>query len=72
MNLKPELLSTLTDLGLTAPELELFRDRMLMAVTGLEAQINALDAQIATLESQRDAVAAELAQANVTVAKLAG
>lgn len=70
MNLKPELLTALVTLGVTEPELELLRGRMLSAVTGLQAQLNALDMQIATLQAQRTAVVAELTQANVTVGKL--
>lgn len=70
MNLKPELLSAMSSLGVTEPELDLLRARMLGAVTGLQAQLTALDAQIATLQAQRDAVAQELSQANVTVGKL--
>lgn len=70
MNLKPELLSALTNLGVTETELELLRTRMLSAVTGLEAQLNALGSQISTLSAQRDAVSAELQQANITVGKL--
>lgn len=70
MNLKPELQTTLTNLGVTEPELELLRSRMLSAVTGLEAQLNALDAQINTLSAQRDEVLVELQQASLTVGKL--
>lgn len=70
MNLKPELLAVLQALGVTEVELELLRGRMLGAVTGLQAQLNALDMQITTLQSQRDAVLVELAQANSTVGKL--
>lgn len=70
MNLKPQLLDTMTALGVTEPELDLLRSRMLSAVTGLQAQISALDMQIATLQAQRDAVAAELGRASVTVGKL--
>ena len=57
-------------LGVTERELELLRSRMLGAVTGLQAQITALDTQIATLQAQRDAAAHELAAAQVTVGKL--
>lgn len=70
MELKPELLSTLIDLGVTEAELELLRGRMLSAVTSLEAHLNALTAQIATLSAQRDAVQEELQASMVTVAKL--
>jgi D-serine dehydratase len=70
MNLKPQLLDTMTTLGVTEPELDLLRSRMLGAVTGLQAQLSALDMQIATLQAQRDAVAAELGRASVTVGKL--
>lgn len=70
MNLRPELLETMSVLGVTEPELDLLRSRMLGAVTGLQAQLTALDAQIATLQAQRDAVVTELKQANFTVGKL--
>lgn len=70
MNLKTELINTMTTLGLTEPELALLYDRMMGTVTGLEAQITALDTQIATLTSQRGTIVAELAQAKVTVSKL--
>lgn len=70
MNLKSELLSTLNQLGITETELETLRSRMLSAVTALEAQVNALNSQIATLTFQRDAALAELQQANITVNKL--
>lgn len=70
MNLKPELLSTLVALGVTEEELVLLGDRMLSAVTGLQAQLNALNAQIDTLSAQRDAVVAELARGVATVKKL--
>ena len=70
MNLHPDVLATLVARGLTQAEIELLASRMLSAVTGLQAQLNALDMQIATLQSQRDAVQAELGQANITVGKL--
>lgn len=70
MNLNPELMQTMVNLGVTEPELELLRSRMLSAVTGLQAQLNALDAQIATLTAQREAFYVELQQANITVGKL--
>lgn len=70
MNLKPELLSAMTTLGVTDSELDLLRTRMLSAVSSLDAHLNALDAQIRTLESQRSAIAEELAQATITVSKL--
>ncbi len=70
MNLKPELLSTMAQLGVTEAELDLLRGRMLSAVTSLQAQLNALDAQIATLNAQRDVVVGELSQADVTISKL--
>lgn len=70
MNLRPELLSTMAQLGVTEAELDLLRGRMLSAVTSLQAQLNALDAQIATLNAQRDVLVGELSQANVTISKL--
>lgn len=70
MNLKPELLQAMVSLGVTGPELELLSSRMLSAVTSLQAQLNALDTQLATIQSQRDAASQELAQAQITVSKL--
>ena len=70
MNLKPELLATLTGLGVTGTELDTLKARMMFTVTSLEAQVNALDAQIATLTAQRDAVRQELDSALVTASKL--
>ena len=70
MNLKPELLATLTGLGVTGTELDTLKARMMFTVTSLEAQVNALDAQIATLTAQRDAARQELDSALVTASKL--
>jgi hypothetical protein len=70
MNLKPQLLTTLTNLGITEAELPILSDRMLSLVSSLEAQIDALNAQIATLTAQRDAVRKELVAALVTASKL--
>jgi hypothetical protein len=70
MNLKPQLLTTLTNLGITEAELPILSDRMLSLVSSLEAQIDALNAQISTLTGQRDAVRQELAAALVTASKL--
>lgn len=70
MNLKPALLSVMTDLGVTGAELETLRTRLMFSVISLEAQVTALDAQIATLTSQRDVARQELAAALVTASKL--
>ena len=70
LDLHPDVLATLTARGLSPDEIELLKGRMLSAVTSLQAEITALDTQIATLEAQRLAVSNELAQANVTVGKL--
>lgn len=70
MNLKPALLDTMTNLGVTPAELDLLRGRMMGAVSSLQAQITALESQIAALEAQRQAALTELAQANITVGKL--
>lgn len=70
MNLKPELLQTMLNLGVNQEELAMLMDKMMSAVVSRQAAITALDAQIATLTSQREAVFAELQQANVTVGKL--
>ena len=70
MNLKPELLSTLTNLGVSEEELVLLRDRMLSSVTSIQAQITALDGQISTLQGQKVEAEGRLAQAQVTLSKL--
>lgn len=70
MNLNPDLLKVLIDLGVNEAELVILRGRMLSAVTGLQAELTALDTQIAALSYQRNRVAEELEQANVTVGKL--
>ena len=70
MNLKPELLTAMTALGVTGAELDTLKSRMMFSVTSLEAQVMALDAQIATLTAQRDAARQELAAARVTASKL--
>lgn len=70
MNLKPELLTTLTSLGITEAELPVLFDRMMSLVTGLEAQINALDAQIATLSAQKVESVTKLAASKVIAVKL--
>lgn len=71
MNLKPELLTVMESLGITEPELETLKSRMMFSVTSLDAQVNALNAQIATLTAQRDAAQQELSAALVTASKLA-
>ena len=70
MNLKPELLATLTSLGITGTELDTLKARMMFTVTSLEAQVSALNAQIVTLTAQRDAARQELAVALITASKL--
>lgn len=70
MAIKTQLSQTLAELGITEEEAVLLSSRMLSAVTSLQAQLGALDSQIAQLQSQREAVAGELAQANITVSKL--
>ena len=70
MNLKPELLATLTSLGITEAELPVLFDRMMSLVTSLEAQINALTAQIDTLSAQKVELQTQLAASQVIAAKL--
>lgn len=70
MNLKPELLATLTSLGITEAELPILYDRMLSLITGYSATITALDAQIATLSAQRDEVTAKLFEGQAIATKL--
>ena len=50
MQLKPLLLQTMTELGITPEELDMLRGRMLSSVTSLQAGITSLDAQISTLQ----------------------
>lgn len=70
MQLKPLLLQTMTELGITPEELDMLRGRMLSSVTSLQAGITSLDAQISTLQRQRDELANELNAASYTVSKL--
>jgi homogentisate 1,2-dioxygenase len=70
MNLKPELLAVMTQLGVTEPELAVLASRMTFAVSSLEAQLNALNSQINQLTQQRDAVLAELQEGQLTMNKL--
>ena len=70
MNLKPELLTTLTSLGITGTELDTLKARMMFTVTSLEAQVSALNAQIATLTAQRDVSRQEFAVALITASEL--
>jgi CII-binding regulator of phage lambda lysogenization HflD len=70
MNLKPELQTVLTNLGITPDELNTLESRMMFSVTTLQAQLSALNAQIETLTNQRQSVEQELNAANITVLKL--
>jgi uncharacterized small protein (DUF1192 family) len=70
MNIRPQLLTILTNLGVTEPELETLKARMMFSVTSLEAQVDALNAQIATLTAQREAAQQELSVALLTASKL--
>jgi hypothetical protein len=70
MNLKPELLAVMTQLGVTEPELIVLAGRMTFAVSSLEAQLNAINAQITQLTQQRDALMVELTNGQVTMSKL--
>lgn len=70
MNLKPELLDTLTKLGITEAELPILYDRMLSLVSSLQAQINSLDAQIVTLSAQKVEAEQKLKAGQVIAAKL--
>lgn len=70
MNLKPELLTTLTSLGITEAELPVLYDRMMSLVTNTNATIMALDTQIHTLTTQRNEAVARLAEAEAIAAKL--
>jgi len=70
MNLKPELLTTLTTLGITEAELPVLYDRMMSLVTSLQANINALTAQIDTLSAQKVELETQLAAGQAIAAKL--
>jgi len=70
MNLKPELLATLTNLGITEAELPILFDRMMSLVTSLQANINALTAQIDTLSAQKVELETQLAAGQAIAAKL--
>jgi len=70
MNLNPNLLQVLTDLGVDRAELEMLKGRMLSSVSSLQARLTSLDVQLAVLSEQRSQVAKELMEANVTVGKL--
>jgi hypothetical protein len=70
MNLKPELLATLTNLGITEAEVPILYDRMMSLVTSLEANINALSAQIDTLSTQRAELEIQLAAGQAIASKL--
>ncbi len=70
MNLKPELLATLTGLGITEAELPVLFDRMMSLVTSLQANINALTAQIDTLSAQKVELETQLAAGQAIAAKL--
>lgn len=70
MNLKPELLATLTTLGITEAELPVLYDRMMSLVTSLQANINALTAQIDTLSAQKAELETQLVASQAIAAKL--
>lgn len=70
MNLKPELLATLTNLGITETELPVLYDRMMSLVTNTNATIMALDTQIHTLTTQRNEAMTRLTEAQAIAAKL--
>jgi hypothetical protein len=70
MNLKPELLTTLTNLGITEEELPVLYDRMMSLVTSLQASINAVSAQIDTLTTQKAELEVQLAASQTIAAKL--
>lgn len=70
MNLKPELLATLTNLGITEAEIPVLFDRMMSLVTSLEATIVALNTQIDSLTAQRAEAEIKLAAGRTIAAKL--
>jgi hypothetical protein len=70
MQLKPELLTVLNNLGVTEAELPILYDRMMSLVTNLNATITSLDAQISTLTSQRAEIEVQLAEAQTIASKL--
>lgn len=70
MNLHLDILAALTAHGITPEELADLQARMLGTVTGLQAEIAALDMQISTLTAQRDELNTRLASGIATVNKL--
>ncbi len=70
MNLKPELLATLTALGITEAELPVLYDRMMSLITDLQAQVTALSSQIESLETQKAEVEQKLIDGQVIAYKL--
>jgi uncharacterized protein involved in exopolysaccharide biosynthesis len=70
MNLKPELLATLTALGITEAELPVLYDRMMSLITDLQAQVTALSSQIESLETQKAEIEQKLIDGQVIAYKL--
>jgi hypothetical protein len=70
MQLKTELLTTLTNLGITEAELPVLYDRMMSLVTNLQASINALTSQIDTLSTQKAELETQLVASQAIAAKL--
>jgi hypothetical protein len=70
MNLKPELLATLTNLGITEAELPVLYDRMMSLITDLQAQVTALSSQIESLETQKAEAEQKLIDGQVIAYKL--
>jgi hypothetical protein len=70
MNLKPELLTTLINLGITEAELPVLYDRMMSLITDLQAQVTALSSQIESLETQKAEVEQKLIDGQVIAYKL--
>jgi hypothetical protein len=63
-------LCRIATLSITGTELDTLKARMMFTVTSLEAQVSALNAQIATLTAQRDVSRHELAATLITASKL--
>jgi hypothetical protein len=70
MNLKPELLTTLINLGITEAELPVLYDRMMSLITDLQAQVTALSSQIESLETQKAEAEQKLIDGQVIAYKL--
>lgn len=70
MQLKQELIDTMTLLGISESELEYLKTKMLSTVIDLEASLTAIEAQISTLNTQKEEIQSKLAETSGMIAKL--